>query len=118
MTVTDMPESERPLSEQFRIVAKQWADVNGAAQLMEETKTANFSERVNREIATSNEPMAFNRAEAIVKGSADWSEYLTDMVNLRTKANRLKVQMEYIRMRFSEWQSLNANARQERQLSR
>jgi hypothetical protein len=114
----DMPASERPLSEQFRIVAKQWVDLHAAAELKEETKTATFSQLVMREIESANEPIPFNRAEATVKGSSVWLDYLHEMVEARKHANRAKVQMEYIRMKFSEWQSLNANARQERNLSR
>jgi hypothetical protein len=41
--VTDMPERERPISEQFRIVAKQWAEANAAAKLLEETRQSVFS---------------------------------------------------------------------------
>ena len=118
MTVTEMPAHERPLSEQFRIVAKQWVDLHAAAELLEETKTATFSQYVMREIESANEPMPFNRAEATVKSSKVWLDYLHEMVEARRLANRAKVQMEYIRMKFSEWQSLNANLRQEKQLSR
>ena len=38
------------------------------------------------------------------------------MVDTRTKANLKKVQLEYLRMKHSEWQSAEANARSERRL--
>ena len=114
----EIQESEQLLSEQFRIVARQWVDANAAADLLEETKTANFSQLIMKEIEGSNEHMPYNRAEATVKGSAEWMDYLTEMVEARKRANLCKVKMEWIRMKFSEWQSLNANARQERNLSR
>lgn len=118
MSISDMIAGERPLSEQYRIVAKQWVDAHAAAELLEETKSANLAEMILNYKAEQGEPVPHNQAETAVKASADWKEFVAEMVEARRMANRYKVQMEYIRMKFSEWQSLNANARQERQLSR
>jgi hypothetical protein len=38
------------------------------------------------------------------------------MVDARTEANLKKLQVEFLRMKFSEWQSAEANARSERRL--
>lgn len=112
-SVSEMPERDRPLSEQFRVVAKAWADADAAANLLEETKTATLSQKM---LKLGDMPVS--RAEMTVKASDEWHEYLETMVAARKEANIRKVQMEYIRMRFSEWQSLNANARDERRMSR
>jgi hypothetical protein len=51
-----------------------------------------------------------------VKASADWSGYIVEMVDARKQAALLKVQLEYIRMQFSEWQSHAATRRAEMKL--
>lgn len=51
-----------------------------------------------------------------VKASDAWRDYLETMVKARTRANLLKVQLEYIRMKHSEQQSHEATQRAERRL--
>jgi hypothetical protein len=103
--------SDFPISEQYRLVAKKWNDYDGAASLLEETKSAVLSERM---LALGEMPVS--RAEMIVKASPEWREHIEAMVAARKEANLLKCQMEYIKMRFSEQQSAEANARAERKL--
>jgi gamma-glutamyltranspeptidase len=100
-----------PLSEQFRIVAKKWNDADAAASILEETKTAVFAQR---QLALGD--MAVNRAEMLVKASPEWAEHIEKIVNARTEANRLKLQVEYIKMRHREWISADANMRAEMKL--
>lgn len=100
-----------PWSEQFRIVAKQWVDADAAAALLEDTKSAVLSERMQ-----SLGDMPVSKAEAIVKASPEWRDFIAGMVSARKTANRLKVQMEYLRMKFQEWSSENANRRAEMRL--
>jgi hypothetical protein len=100
-----------PWSEQFRVVAKQWVDADAAATLLEDTKSAVLAERMQ-----AHADLAVNRAEQIVKSSPEWRDHVEKMVNARKAANRLKVQMEYLRMKFSEWQSHEATKRTEARL--
>lgn len=104
-----------PISEQFRVVARQWVHADEAASLMEETKSAVFAEMTSK-LLIENITMAVNRAETITRSSSEWKEYVTTMVQLRSKANLLKVQLEYIRMKFSEMQSHEATKRAEMKL--
>jgi len=60
--------------------------------------------------------MPVSRAEMNVKASGEWREYVKSMVEAREKASLLKVQLEYIRMRFHEWQSHEATKRAEMKL--
>lgn len=101
----------QPISEQFRIVAKQWVDADNAARMLEETKTAVLSQKMK---ALGDLPAA--HAERDVKASPDWQEHIKEMVEARSRANKLKVQMEYIRMRFQEQSSFDANRRAEMRL--
>ena len=97
-------------SERYHEVAVEWADADAAASLLEETKSAVLSDMVT-EMLSKNISMAVNRAEALVKSSSRWRAFVTDMVELRRKANMAKVTMEYIRMRHSEEMSQEATHR-------
>lgn len=103
--------SNMPLSESYRIAAKEWVEADAAANLLEETKSAVLSQHM----AALGE-MPVSKAELTVKSTADWHQYLTQMVEARKKANLLKVKLEWIRMRFSEWQSAEASKRAEMRL--
>ena len=107
--------SNYPISEQFRVVAKSWVEADEAASLLEETKTAVISEMIGK-IIGDNINMPFNKAELAAKSSEEYREYITQMVRMRGRANLLKVKMEYLRMKFQEWSSHEANARAEKRL--
>lgn len=100
-----------PISEQFRLVAKDWVEKDAAARLLEETKTAVLSQMIGRQ-----GDMAYNQAERNVKASEEWRDFIEKMVRAKEAANMAKVKMEYIRMKFNEWQSAEANNRAERRL--
>jgi hypothetical protein len=101
----------RPLSEQYRIVAKQWVDAEAAASLLEDTKSAVLAQRM---VALGDMPVS--RAEMLVKASQEWRADLLAINTARQAANRLKVQMEYIRMKAMEWTDANATRRAEMKL--
>lgn len=106
-----MSVSNLPISEQFRLVAKEWVEADSAARLLEETKTAVLAQYMKQ---LGDKPAA--HAERDVKSSAEWSDFLEKMVRARTAANLKKVQLEYIRMQFSEAQSFEATRRAEMKL--
>lgn len=100
-----------PLSEQFRIIAKKWVDADAAANILEESKSAFLS----KSMADLGD-MPVSKAEMMVKASQNWTDYIHQMVEARKTAALLKVQLEYIRMQFSEWQSHEATRRAEMKL--
>ncbi len=106
-----LPDTGQPWSEQFRLVAKAWVELDSAANLLEESKTAVLAQKMS---ALGDIPAA--HAERDVKASPQWHDYITKMVAARSAANYRKVQLEYIRMKFHEWQSENANKRAEMRL--
>ena len=57
--------------------------------------------------------MADNKVERIVKSSAEWEQYIRDMLEARKKANLAKVKIKWIEMRATEWMSAGATARAE-----
>jgi hypothetical protein len=104
-------DSNLPLSEQYRVVAKAYVDADSAASLLEETKSAVLARMM---IALGDMPVS--RAEMQTKASPEWNEFVTNMVKAREKAAFLKVKLEYIRMKFAEYQSVEATKRAEMRL--
>lgn len=100
-----------PLSEQYRVFAKAWVDLDSAANLLEETKSAVLAQRMN---ALGDIPVS--HAERTVKASPEWADFIKRMVDARTAANLAKVKLEWTRMRHSEHISLEAAKRAEMRL--
>lgn len=111
--IAEIHEKDRPLSEQFRVVAKQWVELHAAACLLEETKSAVLSQMMARE-----GDIPVSHAERNVKSSPEWMEHVTKIVEARKDADLKKVHMKYIDMRFSEWQARDATARAEMKMTR
>lgn len=104
-------DNDVPLSEQYRVVAKAWVDADAAANLREETKSAVLARMM---LACGDMPVS--RAEMQVKGGEEWADFVKQMVEARKDASYLKVKLEYIRMKFHEWQSIEASRRAEMRL--
>lgn len=100
-----------PWSEQYRIAALSWVDADAAASMLEDTKSAVLSEMLQ---AHADKPV--NKAEVTVKASPEWRAHVIKIVEARRKANVLKVETEFLRMKFSEQQSHEATARTEARL--
>jgi hypothetical protein len=110
--ISSLPAHERPISEQFRIVARAYADADAAANLLEGTKRDTLEKIKSRIVAGSDMPD--NKAERLARCSDEWREMKVLMLESRNKASRLKLQLEYLRMRHKEQMNANANARMER----
>jgi len=82
-----------------------WADAEAAASLLEDLKSSFLSQKMQDWIASGH---AVNKAEAMVKSSPEWTEYVTKTINQRKAANKLKVKLEVIRMRA--WENTNQEA--------
>ena len=104
--------SNLPISEQYRIAAKQWNDMDAAARLLENTKSAVLSQMMKRQ---GDKPAA--HAERDAKASEEWMDFVTKETEARTAANLAKVKLEYVKMKFHEWQSANADKRAEMRMS-
>ncbi len=107
-----MTDSNLPWSEQYRTAAEDWADAESAAQLLEDMKSVVMAQR---QAQMGDIPV--NRAEQAVKASKGWEDYIQSVVDARTKANKAKVQVEYLRMKFQENQSHEATLRQEMKMT-
>lgn len=112
-----MPEREQPLSEQYRIIAKQWVDAEAAYKIMHDTKNSVRADMM-RKVLDDDKTKKVNRAEIEVEASDEWTNYLTKMNELWRDANLKRAQLKYIDMRFQEWMNANANNRHEARLGR
>jgi hypothetical protein len=95
-----------PISEQWERKALEAVDAEAAAQMLEETKSAVLSQMMLKQ-----GDMPVSRAEMIVKASEEWSRFVEGMVKARQHANKVRVERDYLRMRFSEWVAQDANHR-------
>jgi hypothetical protein len=75
INLKSVPIGEQPLSEQYRHTAKLWCDADAAASLLEETKGAELEERKIKLISDQGD-MPDNKAERLIKGSAEWMDRL------------------------------------------
>ena len=87
--------SDQRLSELYRIAAKEHVELEAAANLLEETKSANLSQMMQ-----SYGDIPVSKAEMKAKASSQWMEFLWKMTGARKAANLKKVEVEWIRMRF------------------
>ena len=95
-------------AEEFRLKGLDEADKEAAASLLEDLKSATLAQWC----AELGE-MPVNRAEQIVKASPRWEKYIRDTVEARREAGVAKVEKEYAKMKFYEWQAMEANGRAE-----
>ena len=96
---------------QLREIGDRWVDADAAARMYEETKSSILAQK-KAELGDIPD----NKAERIVKSSRFWMDFITEGVNLRTEANRLKIQIEEIKMRHMINQSREATERAERKM--
>ena len=113
-----IPKAEQPISELFRLAGLEHADLNAAASLKEELRTATLARWKQEVVMQSGGSMPDNKAERIVKSSDRWVEYNQDMVETRRLADRAKVQMKYYDIVHWERQSRDATARKEMGMGR
>lgn len=111
----EMPKSERPISEQYRLVAKKWVEADAAARILDEMKTTVLEQKKTAFMQTHGD-MSDAKAERIIKSQPDWAEYIREMCDAKTSANLLRQQLAYLEMRHREFLMADARARAEMQL--
>jgi hypothetical protein len=103
--------NDTPVSEQYRLAALEWADLDNAARMLDEGKTTYLAQQkaLLGDIPDSH-------AEKQVKASPQWADYIKNMVRTKTLANKARIEVDYLKMKFQEWISADANARVERKM--
>lgn len=103
--------NDNPISEQYRIAALDWVQMDAASRLLEEGKSAFIAQQIDK---MGDMPHA--KADRMVRASKQYADYIKNMVNAKTAANRQKIELDYLKMRHMENVSSEANARSERKL--
>jgi len=91
-----MPVREQPVAERFRVLADEYADTDGAWYLMEQLRTTTLEKMKSDIIGETN--MADNKAERLAKCDQAWTDYNREMAQLKTKATKQRLALEYLRM--------------------
>lgn len=102
-----------PISEVFRLIAMKYMDAQKAARLYEETKSS-----FRAKLILDTEGKSHAEKETKVLASDTYREFVESMCRAQDDALRYKLQMEVVRMRFSERQSEEASLRKEMGLTR
>lgn len=114
-TVQDMPERQQSLAERFRLVAEEYAEVDAAFYMLENTRTSIAAELALKEIAKGT---PVSKAELIAKASAEYREHVTKAGDTKHRANVLRARMDYLRMRERKEDRESWNERSERKMGR
>ena len=117
----DMPERERPISEQYRIAGDAWVHAKKKRDLIKGLKNT-MLERQKRDLIEearqAGNRMTNAEAERIVEMSTEWETYVRGLVEADAETEAAWVKCHEIEMRYGEWQSAEANARKERHMGR
>ena len=101
----------RPQSEVYREAAMRHQALDAAARLLEDTKSAVFSQRCLRFEGAGEKSQAAK--ETAVRASDFWLDYCRKTIDARTEANKAKVEVEYLKMVYWERAGQAATERQE-----
>lgn len=101
----------KPISTSWYEAATQWAELEAAANLLEETRSAVLAQMMAR---CGDVPVS--RAEQMTKASPEWEMHVKGVVAARTAANKAKIKVDFWKMRFWEHQSQSATERLEAKL--
>jgi len=113
--IRELPISEQPLSEQYRIAAKAWVDCDAAATILEDLKPATLEQKKTA-LIEKDPKMSEAKAKRLALISEDWEECVRQAATARAQANILRLELKVIEMQHREWIGGNADARQERRL--
>lgn len=104
--------NSRPQSEVYREAAMRWADLDAAARMLEESKSAVLSR-----LMSDHGDIPVSKAELKVKASDYWHDYIDKMVRAKTAANKARIEMEFAKMQAWEQNSKEAYERAEMRMS-
>ena len=113
----EMPERERPISEEYRIAAKEWVQAKKAFRLLEEMKKINMA-RMKNALIQERGKMSDAQAERLCLVTDEWAEIVNELVEAEAACDFARVKMKWVELRYGEWQSDDANARKERHMGR
>lgn len=113
--VQEMPKREQSTAERFRLVAEEWAEVDAAFYLLENTRTSIASELTMAEVSKG---MPVSKAEHVAKSSQAYRDHVKKAADAKREANILRARVEYLRMRDRKEDRQERNQMSERAMAR
>lgn len=105
-----MDDPRHSASEQIRQAGEEWANLNGAASLLEEMRKSILAEIGNQ----SGEKSAAAKDQYAL-AHQDYHKHIREMVEARTKANIAKAKWEALKIRVDIWRSKESSRKAEMQ---
>ena len=109
----EMPEHEQPLSEQYRIAAKEYVKAKSISDLADALKPTRFAE-----LMQAHADVAVSRAELAVRASQEWKDHVASVVAASEAADMARHKVKWSEMKFQEWVMQTAHSRKEREMGR
>ena len=100
-------QSVTDLVEEWRLKAREWAELDGDARRLEKLEKIVFSEIVNQLDGS------ISSREHEARGHPNYRSHCLETVSARTKANVMKAELDGMEMKFEAWRTLNATKRAE-----
>lgn len=121
--IKDVPEQERPISEQYRLVGERYVAARKAFKKLDDTEKVRLARLKQKYMDGCR---ALDRtvkitdaaAERHVFASQEWEDYLQHKIELDAEMGLLRIEMDELKMRHEEQRERSANTRNERYLSR
>lgn len=108
------------VEEQARLAGLHWVHLDGAARMLESTRSTVFAQIVSgiiNDYSAKGEKIPMNKAEIEARNSKNWTDFNYQMNKARTAANEARVEKQFKENMVSRWQAENANARAEMRLN-
>jgi len=109
-------DSDKPMSELYRLAAFDWADAQAAWYTLSEGK-ATMLAKLTQNLIDADPKLSHAKAERLARNLPVWTKYLEDMSTTNHDRLRLAAFKESLHMRYYEKQGANADARKERGMS-
>lgn len=102
--------NNRPQSELYREAYERFVALDAKARLLEDTKSIVFAQLCT-DFSGDFPGYSINKVEMKVKASDRWEQFVRNMVDARTEANKAKCAVEVARMRYWETSQDRADER-------
>jgi hypothetical protein len=92
-----------PVSEQYRMAAREYARLDGKARELEASKDhvlAKWARAMGK--TEDGKEMSVAAAEREVKATQEWADFRTEIEQARTSANEARAEMEALQMKHEE----------------
>lgn len=113
----EIPKADRPISERYRLAALDWVDKDAAARAYDDLRHTT-RERMKQDLIDREGDMPDSHAERRVMATKDWEDYVRAGHAAKTEANKARVYVDVLKMKFQEWIGADASARAEMKLTR